>query len=83
MAYLLNKKDQKQKTIREELMDYLKQVIVLLIIVIFASIGFYRLSASKSSLKNEQLLLINDFYTDLQEERDILYDYVINKEDYK
>ena len=64
-------------------MDYLKQVIVLLIIVIFASIGFYRLSASKSSLKNEQLLLINDFYTDLQEERDILYDYVINKEDYK
>lgn len=81
MAYLLNKKDQKQKTIREELMDYLKQVIVLLIIVIFASIGFYRLSASKSSLKNEQLLLINDFYTDLQEERDILYDYVINKEE--
>lgn len=80
MVQLLRIKRKTGNTIREILLNYIKQAILLLAVVIIASYGFYSLAIFNSARENQRLFLINDFITNLLEVDELIYEYVVKKD---
>lgn len=73
-------KNKTSGSVREELLHYTHKLIGVIILLIIASIGFYSLTASSAARENDQLFLVNDFFTNLQENKNLLYDAVTNQD---
>lgn len=81
MAFILNSKKGKLYTIHGELLRYARQLLLTMLLLIIASLGIYSISVSSARQENQQLFLVNDFYTSLQETENLLYTSILNQDD--
>lgn len=65
MAFILNSKKGKLYTIHGELLRYARQLLLTMLLLIIASLGIYSISVSSARQENQQLFLVNDFYTSI------------------
>lgn len=77
MAFLLKKN--KVQTIRSELFQYLKQIFLILFLIFVTGTIFYLKTVQWVTQEKQQLFLLNDFYSNLNEEHRLLYQYVLQK----
>lgn len=79
MVFLLRQKDAPQ-TIRSEFFRYLRQIFLILSLIFLIGTTFYFGTVHQMTEEKQQLFLLNNFYSQLTEEHQQLYHYVLKKE---
>lgn len=81
MAHVLRKNN----SIGEELRKYLKQIFGIMTVLMLLGLGFGIQVMIHTEQENKKLFQINDFYTELKEEQNLLYQYTVERdgEDYE
>lgn len=81
MAHVLRKNN----SIGEELRKYLKQIFGIMTVLMLLGLGFGIQVMIHTEQENKKLFQINDFYTELKEEQNLLYQYTVerDREDYE
>lgn len=80
MAHVLTNTKKKRNTIREELHGYLHQIFFIVIFMIVFTVCFFVLSMFHMQQETDRIYLVNDFYTELQAEQELLYQYTLKQD---
>lgn len=80
MAFILSKKNGRLNTIKGELTQYTKEILILAVIVIITGIYIFYVMTLEIATGSERIFTINDFYSEIQAEQKLLYDFVTEQD---
>lgn len=81
MVFILNSnRNKKLSTIKGELLQYTKEIFLLVLLVLSTGIYIFFVMTLEIAKGSEQVFAINDFYSGMQEEQQLLYEFVTEQD---